>query len=488
VIALHEHLRFQARLRPDALAVHGPRGPIAFAQLVDDVDRLATELLTLGLTRADMVGLHVGITYLHLLLILALDRIGVPSMSLALPAGAPPSPGMREQFGLTTILSSAEPPAEPPCRWIQLAEPDRRRSGAADSARLAALDVPADALVRVIWSSGTTGGVKGVPITRARQEHRIIARRFARGLGPETRYLAGSSFAAAPGYIMPLSVLSAGGAVLLPRPGMDFIDLANALGATATNMTPSMLAELMAGQATRPRRLETMDLLTVSGTHLPAELARAALAGLTPHIWLGYGTTESDSVVQARADLAFRDPSAVGFLHPWVDAEIVDADDRALPAGREGTLRLRSAQTVDGYLGNDAATRRNFRGGWFYPGDVGVLSADRLLRITGRVEDMIVRGGVVYAPDALEDALRGLPGVRDVGVFALADADGTQEICAAFVFDESGVDAARLLEQARAKLGAGAPARLFKLETLPRNANGKLLRRELAALARQRLG
>ncbi len=78
--------------------------------------------------------------------------------------------------------------------------------------------------------------------------------------------------------------------------------------------------------------------------------------------------------------------------------------------------------------------------------------------------------------------------MRDVGVFALATADGTQEICAAFVLDEAGVDAARLLAQARAKLGAGAPSRLFNLATLPRSANGKLLRRELAALARQRLG
>jgi acyl-CoA synthetase (AMP-forming)/AMP-acid ligase II len=328
--------------------------------------------------------------------------------------------------------------------------------------------------------------VKGVPLTRARQHHRLVARRLARGFSSDTRLVCSVPFASSPGYILPLAVLSGGGAVLLPRQGMDFIDLANALGATASSITPAMLAELMAGQATRPRRLETIDVLMVSGAHLPADVARAALAGLTPHVWVGYGATETDGVSQARADVALADPDAVGHLHPWVDVEIVNDAGQPLPPGREGVLRLRSDQTVDGYYRDDAATRRNFRDGWFYPGDVAVLTADRLLRITGRVEDMIVRDGVMLSPDALEDTLRGFPGVRDVGVFALPRDDGTQEICAAFVFDGAAVEATRLLEQARARLGDGAPTRLYRLERLPRNANGKLLRRELVTLARRR--
>ncbi|MBV8168219.1 MAG: long-chain fatty acid--CoA ligase, partial [Alphaproteobacteria bacterium] len=427
------------------------------------------------------------LSYLHVLLILAIDRIGVRSMARCLPRATLRSPSERQQFRLTTILSAAVAPPEPPCRWVQLAERDRPRLGAADPARLAALDLPDDTLVRVIWSSGTTGGVKGVPITRACQDHRVVTRRLARGLSCETRYLASVPFASPSGYVMALAVLAGGGAVLLPRPGLDFVDLANVLGATTTNVTPSMLAELVAEQATRPRRLETMDVLMVSGTHLPPDVARAALAGSTPNIWVGYGATEVDVVSQGWAGIALDDPSAVGIVQPWVDAEIVDGADRPLPPGREGMLRLRSVHMIDGYFGDDAATRRNFRGGWFYPGDLGVITEDRLLRITGRVEDMIVRGSVALAPDALEDALRGLPGVRDVGVFALARDDGSQEICAAFVLGGSPVDAAQLLAWGREKLGDGAPTRLFKLATLPRNANGKLLRRELATLARQRL-
>lgn len=485
--AMSVHLRFQARLRPDALAVHGPAGMVSRRALVEDVDRLATELLERGLTQDDMVGLHLGISYLHLLLILALDRIDVPSTSLALPSGAPVSAAARRQLGLTAIIAATAAPPDPPCRWIWMAEQHRPKLGIADPARLDGLDSWPDSLIRIGWSSGTTGGVKGAPLTRHLQNHRMVARRLARGLGPETRWIASVPFAATPGYIMPLAVLAAGGVVLLPQPGMDFVTLANTLGATASSITPPMLADLLARDAERPRRLDTLDMLMVSGAHLPPDVAGEAIARLTPHLWVGYGASETDGVAQARADMLAGDPSAVGYLHPWVEAEIVDADDRPLPPGQEGMLRLRSDQTIAAYHDDEVASARNFRDGWFYPGDVGAITEDRLLRITARAEDLIVQAGVAYAPETIEDALRELPGVRDVAVFALPRADGDAEIAAALVVDDGAPDAAQLLAQAGERLGEAAPTRLFKLDQLPRNANGQLMRRELATQARLRL-
>jgi acyl-CoA synthetase (AMP-forming)/AMP-acid ligase II len=477
-------LRFQAQLRPDALAVRGPGGLVSRRTLMSDVDRLATELLERGLTPDDMVGLHLGLSYLHLLLILALDRIDVPSTSLALRPGMPVPRDVRQQLGLTAIVAATAAPPDPPCRWIWMAEQHRPKLGAADPARLDGLDSWPDALVRVGWSSGTTGGVKGAPLTRLLQHDRMVARRLARGLGPETRWIASMPFAATPGYIMPLAVLAAGGTVLLPHPGMDFTTVASAFGGTASSITPPMLAELLARDAERPQRLDTIDMLMISGAHLPPDVARAAIARLTPHIWVGYGASETDGIAHVRADMVLGDPTAVGYLHPWIEAQIVDAEDRPLPTGREGLLRLRSTQTIAGYHDNETATEQNFRGGWFYPGDVGAMTEDRLLRISGRAEDLIVHRDVARSPEAIEDVLRTLPGVRDVAVFGLPGADGTPDIAAAFVLDD-GVDAARLLELARDQLGEAVPTRLFKLATLPRNANGKLQRRELATLAQR---
>jgi acyl-coenzyme A synthetase/AMP-(fatty) acid ligase len=101
-----------------------------------------------------------------------------------------------------------------------------------------------------------------------------------------------------------------------------------------------------------------------------------------------------------------------------------------------------------------------------------------LLRITGRVEDVILRDGVTDSPLPLEEAIRGLPGVRDVAVFALPHADGSQVVCAALVLDP-GADAAAIQAGVAARLGTQAPTRMVRVEQLPRNPNGKVLRREL---------
>ena len=335
-----------------------------------------------------------------------------------------------------------------------------------------------------MWSSGTTGGPKGSPITRDLQAGRIAVRRTARGLGHRTRYLTGVPFSAAPGYIMTLATLAAGGAVILRGPDTDFVGLANTFGATVTSGPPGLLASLVnAGE--RPPRLETLEVFMVSGTHLPSQLARAARLILTPNLWIGYGATETDSVANAEAALALDDPSATGFLFPWVDAQIVDGSDRPLAAGQEGVLRLRCAQMIAGYYANAAATQRNFRDGWFYPGDLAIVTPDRLLRITGRIEDVIVRDGVAIAPRPLEEAIRPLAGVRDVAVFPMLNADGSQDICAALVL-EDGADAATIQSGIVARLGAQAPTRIFRVEALPLNPNGKVVRRELVDWAMRR--
>jgi acyl-coenzyme A synthetase/AMP-(fatty) acid ligase len=274
--------------------------------------------------------------------------------------------------------------------------------------------------------------------------------------------------------------------VILPDPATDAVGLANALGATLTNVTPALLGELMRQAGEPPRRFETMEFLEVLGAHLPSDVARAARADLTPNLWVVYGSTEADRVAMADAAVGLVDPSAVGFVTPWIAAEAVDPDDRPVAAEQEGLLRIRGDQVAVGYFRDDAATRRNFRDGWFYPGDLGAITRDGMLHITGRIEEVIARDGARLSPLPIEEALRGLPGVRDVAVFGLAGSDDVQQICAAVVLDP-GTDPARVRAEAVARLGERAPRRMLVMDRLPRNPNGKVLRRELVALARRHL-
>jgi len=481
---LWDHIQFQARQRPGALAVFGPAGPVAYHTMVLDTEALATELLERNLTRQDMVGLQMGLTYLHLLLILALDRLSIPSMSFESRDATPVTPDDCRQFGLTAVISGAASPAEPACRWITMAEPHRPKLGNPDHARLAQLDSPPDALVRVMWSSGTTGGAKGSPLTRSVQHHRVTVRRLIRGFGPRTRYFTLMRFSNSTGYARAIAVLAAGGAVVLPCPPTDFVGLANLIGVTVTSGPPATLSALLGQSGGRVQRLETVEFFEVLGAHLPAKLAQDARLFLTPNLWINYGATEVDQAATADAAVCVADPSAVGFVVPWMEVEIVDASGRPVPSGQEGRVRVRGAPMIAGYYRNPDATRRNFSDGWFHPGDLGSLADHGLLRVTGRIEEVIAQDGVMISALPLEEMIRGVPGVRDVAVFPLTGTDGAQEIGAALVL-ETGAGAKAVRQAISAQLGGQAPTRVFMTDALPRNASGKVMRRQLVEMAQR---
>ena len=474
-----DHIAFQARLKPGALAVHGLAGPVSFAQLVRDVEGLATELMERGLTQADMVGLNVGFSYLHVLLVLALDRLGIASMSFATvnPATAP---AVLPQFGLTAAITAGAPVAIPSGRCIELRDEHRPRIGAADAARLAQLAPAGDQLMRVTWTSGTTGTAKGSPMDRAIQQLRLEALRKLRALGPGTRYFAIMPLSSGYCYAMALAVLCAGGALILPNPTVDFVTQANTFGATASGAAPGTLLEILGQVGTSGRRLETMIYLDAVGAHLPSRTARDVMLHLTPNLRSTYGSTEGGWAATGDAALCVADPGAVGYVIPWMAVQAVDAADRPLPAGGEGSLRIRGAQVVMRYHGDEATSQRVFRDGWFYPGDLGMVTADGLVRVTGRIEDVILRGGAMVSPLPIEEAIGAQPQVREVAVFALPGGGATQEIWAALVL-EPGADARAVV--AAAALGDRAPTKLMVAERLPRNPNGKVVRRVLAEWA-----
>ena len=461
-----------------------PAGPIAYHTLVHDTDALATELLERKLTRQDMVGLQMGLSYLHLLLILALDRLSIPSMSFESRDATPVTADDCRQFGLTAVISGETSPADPVCRWITMPEPHRPKLGKPDHALLAQLDSPSDSLVRVAWSSGTTGGAKGSPLTRTLQHHRITTRRLIRGFGPRTRYFTGMRFSNGTGYARTIAVLAAGGVVVLPCPPMDFVSQANLVGVTVMSGAPATLSALLGQSGGRVQRLETVEFFEILGAHLPAKLAHDARLYLTPNLWINYGATEVDQVASADAAVCIADPSAAGFVVPWTEAAVVDASDRPVPTGQEGRLRVRGPQMIAGYYGNSDATSRNFRDGWFYPGDLGAITDQGLLRVTGRVEEVIAQDGVMVSALPLEEMIRGVPGVRDVAVFPLTGADAAQEIGAALVL-EAGADAKAVRLAITTKLGSQAPTRVFMTDGLPRNASGKVMRRRLVEMAQR---
>jgi acyl-coenzyme A synthetase/AMP-(fatty) acid ligase len=165
-------------------------------------------------------------------------------------------------------------------------------------------------------------------------------------------------------------------------------------------------------------------------------------------------------------------PSAVGFLIPEAEVEIVDAADNVLPAGSEGFVRLRTTQFVLNFQIDDPNA-------WYYPGDVGWLTEDGVLCIAGRKGDVLNRGGVKLSVTDLESFLTACAGIKDAGVCTVMGESGFEEVWVGLVFGPS-ADIATLRQQIEGNADFRTNIdKLFVVESIPRGSLGKIQRDEL---------
>jgi acyl-CoA synthetase (AMP-forming)/AMP-acid ligase II len=197
------------------------------------------------------------------------------------------------------------------------------------------------------------------------------------------------------------------------------------------------------------------------------------------HLIAAYGSTEASMSAVAHAHEIADVPRAVGFVTPGVVIQIVDSSGTLLPPGKEGHVRVRSEFAVDHYLGDPEESNRVFRDGWFYPGDLGTLSAEGLLVITGREQEVLNLGGDKISPESIELVLGQFPGVAEAAVIAIPNIYGNNEICAV-IASHAKLDDHAVRAHGEAQIPRPfAPVKYLFVETLPHNEMGKLDRRRL---------
>jgi acyl-CoA synthetase (AMP-forming)/AMP-acid ligase II len=162
-------------------------------------------------------------------------------------------------------------------------------------------------------------------------------------------------------------------------------------------------------------------------------------------------------------------------------------DDRPLPFGQAGQIRVRTDCMVDGYLDDPEALGRIFKDGWFYSGDVGILHDAHRLQVLGRGDDVLTIGWRKIAPEVIEDLVLKLGDVADVGACAVPDRDGIDELCIAVAGQRSADEALlRRITEAFRGLQLGR-FKVVKVASLPRTPNGKLQRKALKAAMAERI-
>jgi acyl-CoA synthetase (AMP-forming)/AMP-acid ligase II len=193
-----------------------------------------------------------------------------------------------------------------------------------------------------------------------------------------------------------------------------------------------------------------------------------------------YGSTICGRIsALSGADLEAR-PDTIGRVLPHVTMQVVDRDHNVLPIGEVGTLRLRSpgmAQSIYSRTTTDAGD--NFKGGWAYPGDIGVLDNNGLVSLLGRTSDLIIRGGANVHPSEVELVIGNCEGVQEVAVVGFTKYPEGEEI-AAFVVSSGDLSEAALDAHCRTRLAPDKrPRKYVFVSELPRNSNGKIIRAEL---------
>jgi acyl-coenzyme A synthetase/AMP-(fatty) acid ligase len=167
-------------------------------------------------------------------------------------------------------------------------------------------------------------------------------------------------------------------------------------------------------------------------------------------------------------------------LNPDVNLQIVDEDDSPLPQGSIGRIRYTRHGIASSYLANPQASKESFKDGYFYPGDLGLIDANGDLILKGRSTDVINIGGVKVNPEAIEKIAINQLGVLDCAAFSHTSTSGADELAILLVvnedFDQESFTKVMLQKSPM------APKVVFQAASIPRNENGKIVRRELTRL------
>jgi cyclohexanecarboxylate-CoA ligase len=260
-------------------------------------------------------------------------------------------------------------------------------------------------------------------------------------------------------------------------------------GVTFVQCATPFLADLVRVAAERGQAPAALQTFVATGAAIPRELAREARAALEAEVGGAWGTTESClGAAFTPGGPPERAWTTDGGPMPNVRLRIVDDDGRELPAGVEGNFEVLTDCLFEGYLNRrDLTAEAITPDGWYRSGDLATLDAEGQLRITGRVKDVVNRGGEKVPVAEIEQLLHAHPAVADVAIVAMPDERLGERACAFVVLAQDGeLDFAAMQAHLDAHRVTKTywPERLETVAELPRTPSGKIQKYILRDLAR----
>jgi acyl-CoA synthetase (AMP-forming)/AMP-acid ligase II/thioesterase domain-containing protein len=507
ILSLHELIEAQAKRTPEAIAIAAPgRSPLTYARLSRHIDGVVETLHDMGIGRNDRVaivmpnGPEMAVAFLAVATVAASAPLNLAyranefdfylsdlqAKALMVQAGtSSPAIAVAQKHGLAIIECVSRLEAEAGLFALQGAA-RARTTGTATEPWLGG-DARRDEVALVLHTSGTTSRPKIVPLTHANictSAHNI---RATLQLTEADRCLNVMPLFHIHGLIgATLSSLMAGGSVVC-TPGFDvtaFFEWIEACAPTWYTAVPTMHQSILS------RAVLNAEIIA----RHPLRFIRSASAPLQPPVMAGlervfqapviesYGMTEAAHQMASNPmPPGVRKSGSVG-VPAGPEIAIVDDLGRQQPVGHKGEIVIRGGNVTQGYENNPTANRSAFTNGWFRTGDQGFFDADGYLFISGRLKEIINRGGEKISPREIDDVLIEHPAIAQVVTFAAPDVLLGEEVAAAVVLKEHASATGREIREFAATRLADfkVPRHVIVVQEIPQGPSGKLQRLGLA--------
>ena len=346
-----------------------------------------------------------------------------------------------------------------------------------------------DDLCWLLYTSGTTGLPKGAMLSHRNLMAAVVNSMTAWDVGGDDICLFTFPLFHVAGYVMPMYHLRTYPVVLLKSFDVETL-LANVerYRITSTAMAPTMIAMLLEGTLADRYDLSSLKRIGYGASSMPGEVLRRARAR-----WPGVAFSTGFGMTELSGNVMFLSPAdhdraadhgldilrSVGRQMPLARVRVVDEEGRDVPPDTPGEIVVKGDQVLMGYWRNPEATEAAFVDGWFRSGDVGRWDADGYLYIVDRKKDMILTGGENVYPREVEEVLYQHPAVVEAAVIGAPD-DRWGEKVVAVVCRRSEVGGEELIAFCRERIASyKKPRHVVFIDVLPKNASGKVLKREL---------
>jgi acyl-CoA synthetase (AMP-forming)/AMP-acid ligase II len=484
-----------AAKNPDGEAVVFGTRRMSWLEVARQSAAIATGLRQLGLQQGDRVALLLGNRVEFVLALFAAAHAGLVTVLLSTRQQKPEIAYVLENCGAKLLIHEAAladriPDAtDVPELTHRIAVSDDGNSPFAALIDNAPSETRAgvgeEDIAMILYTSGTTGRPKGAMLAHCNIIHSAMIYEACMQLTPADRSIAAVPLSHVTGAVANIMTMArcAGALIIVAEfKAAEYLRIAAAERVTQTVMVPAMYNLCLLQADFDNYDLSSWRIGGYGGAPMPVATIEK-LAAKVPGLKLinAYGATETTSPSTLMpGELTAAHIDSVGLPAPGARILVMDPHGRELPRGAIGEIWIGGAQVIGGYWNNPKATAESFTGGFWHSGDLGSIDADNFVRVFDRHKDMINRGGLKIYSAEVESVLAGHSGVVESAIIARPCPVLGERVHAVVVIRDN-VDSATLRAWCAERLSdyKVPETMLLTTEPLPRNANGKVLKRQL---------